>query len=307
MSQMQNDKFIRQLRLLATLVGNNQMTKAEMMEQFGLPRRTFYRYLEDYRELDFIVEETRKTVRVEPFSPFIRNLAQHFLLNQTELNTIHELLEDADDKLINIRNLKDKFRSAYGMEFTSDAQGDRIFAYNSEQLRRAIARKCKVVLPSYSSPHSQTMSDRIVEPFKFLLNGLEIRCYEDASGKCKTFKIARIQDKVRLLDAPWTNEAQHRDFFTDLWGFSGEDTTRVKLRLGYLSKRLLMEEYNVADYRFVIDDDKHWLFSTQVCSFQGIGRFYMGLCNDIEIVDSPDFQRYIDGVLQNLTQSCQNE
>jgi hypothetical protein len=40
-------------------------------------------------------------------------------------------------------------------------------------------------------------------------------------------------------------------------------------------------------------DDSSWLLDTKVCNYRGIGRFVMGLMDDIEIVDSPDFEGYI--------------
>lgn len=298
---MPEDKFVKQMRLLEMLLDNTTLTKQEMWESLGMLKRTFYRYLEDFRESGFIIEETTTHASISPSSPFIRNLTNHVRLTNTEVSTICGLLEQADSRLVNVRNLKEKLRAIYGVEFTSDVPVNRLMGQNTELLQQAIDKKRKVVLPSYYSPHSQTTSDRIVEPFKFLLHNLEIRCFEDASGKCKTFKISRIQKKVQILNDAWEHESEHLNVYTDLWGFSAETTYRVKLKLGYLSARLLMEEYGVPDYQLIILDDKHWLFATNVCSFQGIGRFYLGLCNDIEIIDSPDFQAYIDKILQNLT------
>ena len=53
----------------------------------------------------------------------------------------------------------------------------RIYAINrhTEVLKEAMNRKCMCMLRNYSSPHSKTVSDRIVEPFLFMNNGLDIR------------------------------------------------------------------------------------------------------------------------------------
>ena len=56
--------------------------------------------------------------------------------------------------------------------------------------------KKTVILRNYSSPHSNTTSNRIVEPFMFMNNNNDIRCYEIASGQNKTFKISRIESVV---------------------------------------------------------------------------------------------------------------
>jgi hypothetical protein len=72
--------------------------------------------------------------------------------------------------------------------------------------------------------------------------------------------------------------------------------------MGRLAMRVLMEEYGVEEHQFVITDDSHWLFSTLVCSYQGVGRFVMGLIQDIDIVDSPNFKEYLRRDLNILTE-----
>ena len=117
----------------------------------------------------------------------------------------------------------------------------------------------------------------------------------------------KMKERIEVLPQAWQYEREHRTYYTDMFGFSGETTYRIKLRLGYLSAHLLMEEYGVQAYQLVILDEKHWLFSTRVCSMQGIGRFVMGLCNDIEILEGTELKQYISGVLQKLTKSVKNE
>lgn len=298
---MEIEKFEKQMRLLELLIANQGLRKESICNEIGISPRTMYRYLELFEDAGFNVQRGKESFGIDPSSPFIANITKHSRLKPSDLNTIHSLIENANSNQMSIRNLKASMRSIYGMEFSDDAKGDKTFADNTNLLLRAIAEKRKVVLREYYSPHSQTTSDRLVEPYKMLLNNLEVRCYEIASGKCKTFKVARIRKRLDLLEAKWEHEGEHTNYYTDLWGFSGETTYRVKLKLGYLAMRLLIEEYGVSEYQFVILDDKHWLFSTNVCSFQGIGRFVMGLITDIEVIDSTEFKRYLAEILQSLT------
>ena len=78
---------------------------------------------------------------------------------------------------------------------------------HTEVLKDAMNRKCMCMLRNYSSPHSKTVSDRIVEPFLFMNNGLDIRCHEIKSHTNKTFKLARIGE-VELLDVEWIAEKE---------------------------------------------------------------------------------------------------
>ena len=120
----------------------------------------------------------------------------------------------------------------------------------------------------------------------------EVRCYEPASGMNKTFKIARIQ-QVELLSENWQHEADHRKMFTDLFMFSGEERLPVQLRMGTLAHNLMLEEYPLSSNHFTQEDDKHWLLTLDVCSYAGIGRFVLGLFEDIEVLGSPEFIKYL--------------
>ena len=68
---------------------------------------------------------------------------------------------------------------------------------------------------------------------------------------------------------------------------------RVQLRLGVMAHNLLIEEYPLSERDLTQLDDTHWLLDTQVCNYAGVGRFVMGLIEDIEIIDSPDFVAYL--------------
>jgi hypothetical protein len=39
--------------------------------------------------------------------------------------------------------------------------------------------------------------------------------------------------------------------------------------------------------------DNEWILETKVCSYEGIGRFVIGLLHDIEILESDDFKKYM--------------
>ena len=119
---------------------------------------------------------------------------------------------------------------------------------------------------------------------------------------CKTFNIGRIQGEVEILDEAWKYTTQHIFYYTDIFGFSSEHPVRVKLVMGRLASRVLMEEYMIEENQFVIIDDHHWMIALKVCGFKGIGRFVLGLLNDIEVVDSPEFMAYLRENLQLLTE-----
>ena len=163
---------------------------------------------------------------------------------------------------------------------------------NLKDISDAIAAKRIVCLKEYSSPHSHTFTDRVVEPFLLFNDNQDVRCYELESGKNKTFKLSRITN-VEVYDAPWIHASEHRKVFTDVFSFSGEELYTVKLRMGQLSYNLMTEEYPISSNSFSKQEDNHWIVSLDVVSYLGLGRFVLGLYDDIEILEGDGFKDYI--------------
>jgi len=80
---------------------------------------------------------------------------------------------------------------------------------------------------------------------------------------------------------------------------NSECTTTVKLKLNLRATNLLMEEYPLVSKYLTKLSPNEWLLVTDVCSMDGVGRFVMGLLDDIEIVESPELQEYIATRLKN--------
>ena len=67
-----------------------------------------------------------------------------------------------------------------------------------------------------------------------------------------------------------------------------------------------IEEFPLAEKYMEREDDAHWLFHTEVCKYEGIGRFVLGLFEDIEIINSPDFVLYLKEKVQNISEKIQD-
>lgn len=151
------------------------------------------------------------------------------------------------------------------------------------RLKEAIAGRRMVTLHNYSSPHSHSVSDRIVEPYMIMNDGSDVRCHEVRSHQNKTFKLSRIE-WVEIIDVPWAFESKHKEVYTDMFMFSGEQRYPIALCMGQLSHNLMLEEYPQSAEFMTPDADGSWTFQADVASFLGIGRFVLGLYDDIQIL-----------------------
>lgn len=67
----------------------------------------------------------------------------------------------------------------------------------------------------------------------------------------------------------------------------------VTLELGVRAHNLLLEEYPLAERDIKPVGPDKWLLKTNVCDYRGIARFAIGLADDVKIIDSPEFQRFV--------------
>ena len=290
------------LALIPLLTNNTQYTKEDLADRLGTTVRSINRYITELEEAGFDIEKERRIYSISLHSPFIRSVSKHLRFTGSNLSTLVALIREADSSNAAIRNLRVQFNNIYGDTLFEGVKIDKEYNRNLDTIYQAIKHRRKAILHGYYSPNSQSKKDRLVEPFRFIMNDNSIRCYEIESGMCKTFKMARITEGITLLDEEWEHHAKHTSYFTDIFGFSGERTYRITLRLGILAARILCEEHGVSMKEMTQEDDTHWIYATNVCSYQGIGRFVMGLISDIDIIHGEGLKTFLSENLKVLTE-----
>lgn len=297
---MEFETFSKQMKVLECLIGNQHATLMNICDEVGISRRTFFRYIENFRYAGFEINSLNNVFTVSIDSPFINKVCESVFFSEEEIQFISSCILNGEKDNEAAHTLRNKLRRVYGVDIETEGNAAKVVENKMQKLLTAIEFKKKAVLIGYSSPHSQTESDRLVEPFRVIPARGEVRCYELSSGICKTFKIARIH-RVKVLDESWEYRDKHTNYFTDMFGFSSEEEFRVKLRVGFLVRRILMEEYGVPKKLFIEDGEKHWIYYCRVCSFLGIGRFVLGLASDIEVLENEDFLSYLDEKVKEIS------
>lgn len=290
---MELEKFNRQLKLMSMLAGNTSLNVEQVARRLGMSRRTVYRYIRTFKESAlFSVEQSGDVFRISRDSPFIREISDNVSFSEEEAAVIAGLLASAGGNSIQLRSLRNKIGRIYNYRVLEEPEADRRTARNLSQLYEAVKLHRVAVLKNYHSLHGGSVADRTVEPFAFLNSNDDVRCYELGSGRNKTFKVARAEEVV-VLDLTWNNEDRHESYFTDLFGFSGRETSRVVLRLTGRAARILCEERPAAAACLVRDGGDGFTLDTRVCDFCGVGRFVLGLHSEVEIVEPAEFKEHI--------------
>ena len=165
-------------------------------------------------------------------------------------------------------------------------------AANVGALMDAIEGKRKAVLHGYSSSNSGEVKDRLVEPFAFAASHNIVWCYDLDKKENKVFKVDRISN-VEILHDRWEYETHHRQGKMDIFRMTGETPISIKLQLSLMAKNILVEEYPEASKDLIpTGNDDVWILETNVYQIKGIGRFYMGLAGEIQIIDAPSLKEY---------------
>ena len=291
---MEQPKIERILRMMKVLTSNVDYTVDDLAERLNLTRRSVYRYLDTLENAGFVIQKSKKGVRLCTESPFFKDISQLIHFSQEEAYMVNQLIESIADTNLVKRNLKKKLASVCHFRGVAESIVDKEHNTSIHTLLDAIEKKRMVVLKNYASAHAGEVRDRLVEPFAFTSNYVQVWCYEPASGMNKMFKVSRIEE-VQLMDEAWIGEENHRTAYLDIFRISasGNGMHPVKLELNTRSRNLLLEEYPLSEKHLTRLGNDKWLLDTVVSGYAGVGRFVMGLAADVRIVDSPGLEEYV--------------
>lgn len=303
---MDQPKVERLLRLMKLMTGNVNYTVNDLAERLGTTYRSIYRYIETFKDAGFVVHKLDGGVyKLGKESPYFKDISQLVHFTDEEAHIVNRLIDGLDDTNMLKQNLRKKLTSVYNCTAVANCIVKGANAQNVNHLVEAISEHRQVVLKGYASSHTGVVRDRVVEPFGFTTNYVQVWCYEPESGMNKLFKTARI-GSVEILSEEWQHAEDHNRGYIDIFRMTGFELQRVKLELGMLARNLLVEEYPLAERDIKPLGDGRWLLDTEVCNYVGVGRFVMGLMDDIRIVGSPEFEAYIAENARKIVQliSC---
>lgn len=289
---MRHDKLERELELLLMLTENRHHDVETICQRLSISRRMFYYYLESFRDWGFIVEKSGRCYSVDRESPYLKRLFETINFTEEEALTLLSILNKVGEENALAQRIRYKLNRFYDFHILDNPALREQVAHRVSVLYDAIKRKRVVKIMGYASPHSDTVSDRVVEPFLLLNDNNDVRCHELSSGQNKTFKLSRMRDVI-LLDLSWSCESKHKRVFTDIFMFSGEERLPVAVRLDRLAYQVFVEEYPRAAHAVSQEDETHYVLRTEVVSYLGIGRFVLGLYDHVEVLGDAGFLAYV--------------
>ena len=289
---MDQPKIERMLRLMKLMSGNENYTITELSKKLDMSYRTVYRYIETFKASGFVVNKVRTNVyRIGKMPRSHVDMKNLIYFSEEEAYIINDIINGLHDSNQLKSGLMKKLSAIYSCTSIADYVYSAETSVKIEKLGQAIREKQKVILKAYESANSQETSDRLIEPFEFTTNCLDVWAYDIEKCENRVFKISRIGEVV-IIDDIWNHTERHQKSITDCFRISGFVQTPVKLELSIRAKNLLLEEYPLAEKDLKNVDGK-WILDTKVSGMEGVGRFVIGLAGDIKVIDSPELNAYI--------------
>jgi predicted DNA-binding transcriptional regulator YafY len=273
-------KILRVLQFISYLEQRPPKAVNQLAEMLETTERTVYRYLDLIRECGFDLQRDKYT------RFFIHNnTAQGIRFSTEEAEYLKQLVLTSGKR----NKLKDAVLSKiYLASDVNIVAGHLVNAKNGrivERLAQAIADKEQVILKRYHSINSETISDRLVEPFGFTDNYHTVMAFEVTSSKNKTYHLDRIT-AVEFNNRGFMFEDKHEHQIPDAFGFSftGEQHN-IELELSLKAYLLLKDEYPLT-IPYIKYNPKSDLYELkiQVNDLMPIQRFMRGLGSSNYIV-----------------------
>ena len=274
------------------LSSNVDYTTPELADLLEITERSIYRYIRSFKDNGFVLEKRNPNIHKLLKMPLDEiKLDELIQISSEEAFILHTLLLSiTGGSQIHI-NLEQKLAALFDATSITEIIGKKTAAENVRILKKAIDEKECVELIDYESGHTMKVSDRIVEPYGFSTNYADVYAYEAASGKCKTFKITRI-GWVRPIGAEWEFEEKHEVIDPDCFRMNGKHCYKVTLKMTLKARNLLIEEYPLSQ-KYISCQNSCWILNTTVKDLAGVGRFYLGLSDQIEIIQSPELVSFV--------------
>lgn len=289
---MNQPKVVIALRLIKLLQNNIDLTVDDVAAQLGVVPRTIYRYIDTFKESGFTVMNVNSNiyniVEMPQPSPEFDKLVYFSDEESYLVNNLIDALSPTNALKAGLRKKLAVIYDNTGIEGFVDRKSNAAHVAN---LRKAAQDKKMVILHNYESANSNVVRDRLVEPFGFTNDFIEVWAYDTESKSNKLFKVQRIGE-VEITERAWEYEISHRKQGRDIFRMTGYANSHVRMQLSVRAKNLLIEEYPLAE-KEITRDGNYWILDTIVNDFAGICRYYVGLIPEIKVLEGEEFLEYV--------------
>lgn len=285
-------KFQKMLEVLLLMDCQYGRTITELSDRFEISQRTVYRYLDTFKQVGFVIENTNGYFKIDKENTTVQEISHLLHFSEEEAFILSKAIHSIEDTDEFKSKLVKKLYSLYDFDRVIHAISKKEESENIYTLLQAIKQQKQVVLQSYKSGNSKNIRDRIVEPIDFTINYTGVWCYDTEDGVNKVFKASRIKH-VQLLESFYNYKPKHKKGIIDIFRMQSFEPSAIILELSLVAYNLIIEEYPLSEKYISKVTDNLYRLECEVGNLMGVGRFVLGLPGEIKIIKSEALKQYV--------------
>ncbi len=292
-------KTHRILRFILFLSNSYPKSKDECIAFLGIGDTAFYSYCNTLKETGFDLQQKDGKYWLEYCDQDFQVLRNVLHFSEEEAYLLSKSIDAIEEKHAVATRLKQKLTAFLNQD---KAIENYILKEKSDivcSLRKAQQQRKQILLVNYASGNSQTVKNRMVEPFEFKDDFNLVWAFDTVLKQNRQFKICRIEDVQETL-IPWENERSHHSKPVDVFRNTGDLNKQIDLKMNLKARNLLIEEYPLSERYLEKIGNNLFRLNIQVAKYEGPGRFVLGLIDDIQVTGDDGFCEYLKAKIDKI-------
>ena len=289
---LQETKTHRILKFILYLSNSYPKSKRECISFLEIKDSAFYDYCKILREIGFDLTQKRGLYNLDYNDKDHLVLKSILHFTEEENYLLSKAIDNLGESTAALSGLKHKLISFLNHDKPIELYLRKEKKEKALKLNDALKAKKQVMLNDYASGNSQTVSNRIVEPFSFSDDFNLVWAFDTGIKENRQFKTSRIKEVV-ITPLPWEYQRFHRAMPVDIFRNTGELTKEIIIEMNLRARNLLIEEYPLSEKNLEEKECKWFLLKVNVAKYEGPGRFCMGLPEDTEVMGDEGFREYL--------------
>ncbi len=270
-------------------------TRKELADKFGVHPDTISGDFEAFKNAEFEVrwDEKNRYAFLEN-KPFLQ-LKDLLHFSEEEQTMLYEAIENLPMTTARQQKLREKLASVYDFKKLGHSYLRKPYLTKVDLLTEAQQQKWQVVFEDYRSSNSNSIKNRLVEPFHVSPSEDTVQTFDVEKRVVNHFLISRIK-RVKVLDSPWQFEGHHNIRQTDPFRIVTNDQVMVHLRLGVGAFNELVERFPLSKSHIEeTDTEGTYDFQCKVNrNFLGLTNFILGFHHkQIEIIEPDSLREHL--------------
>ena len=285
-------KTHRILRLILCLSTGYHRTKDECTKFLGIGDTAFYSYCNLLKDTGFNLIQKDGRYWIDCSVPDSRVLLNILHFSEEELFLLSRSIDILDEGSGVSKGLRNKLVSFLNHDQVIDDYLSKHKSAKVALLREAIKNRQQVLLVNYSSGNSESVRNRLVEPYEFKDDFNLIWAFDVDLKQNRQFKVSRIEE-VTEITFGWEYGHLHRSKPVDIFRNTGDLNKEIDLLLNIKARNLLIEEYLMSEKNLVRFRENRFGIKVPVAKYEGPGRFVLGLADCIEVRGDKGFLDFL--------------